>query len=532
MKQLVKQLVLLATMLPTTVSAMAYDFESDGICYNIISEEDRTVEVTYENSSSYWNYNYSDIEGSIVIPPKVIYQSKTYTVTSIADNAFRGCDVLTSVTLPDGLYSIGNEAFSYCLALTDIEVDPGNQNYASLDGVLHNKDLSELICYPAGKTETNYNIHNSVTSIGTYAFSGCDALTSVTLPDSLYSIGDRVFSYCSSLTSVTFSDGLHSIGDQAFYNCDALTSATLPDGLHSIGDQAFYNCDALTSVTFPDSLYSIGDRVFSYCNSLTSATLPDGLHSIGDRVFCDCSSLTSVTFPDSLYSIGYQTFINCTALTSVTLPDGLYSIEYQAFYNCDALTSVTFPDGLHSIENSAFDNCDALTSVTLPDGLYSIGNYAFYNCNALTSVTLPDGLHSIGDQAFSYCNALTQVYCKASVPPSASINAFYDNTLMGTLYVPIGCKDEYMAVDPWRNFWTIEEFDFQSSGVENAMSDSGISIATDGSSIIVNGEPAGRIEVYTTGGQCAYSGTDRTIGNLAKGAYIVKAGNQTFKIIL
>ena len=194
------------------------------------------------------------------------------------------------------------------------------------------------------------------------------------------------------------------------------------------------------------------------------------------------------------------------------------------------MTSVTLPDGLHSIGDDAFSYC-SLTSVTFPDGLYSIGDRAFFSCE-MTSVTLPDGLHSIGDQAFFWCQALTQVYCKASVPTSASINAFDDNTLMGILYVPIGCKDEYMAVDPWRNFWTIEEFDFQSSGVENAMSDSGISVATDGNTIIVNGEPAGRIEVYTTGGQCAYSGTDRTIGNLAKGAYIVKAGNQTFKIIL
>ncbi len=171
------------------------------------------------------------------------------TVTSIGDNAFRGCTGLTSVTIPSSVTSIGRSAFNDCTGLTSV------------------------------------TIPSSVTSIGDFAFDGCTGLTSVTIPDGVTSIGNFAFSGCTGLTSVTIPDGVTSIGKCAFYGCTGLTSVTIPDGVTSIGDGAFYGCTGLTSVTIPSSVTSIGYRAFYGCTGLTSVTIPSSVTSIDDDAF-------------------------------------------------------------------------------------------------------------------------------------------------------------------------------------------------------------------------------------------------------
>ena len=192
-----KPIPLAILMLLAGISASAYDFQSDGLCYDIRSEEDRTVEVTYK-------YHYQDsknyVSGDIEIPRKVVYKSKTYTVTALGGGAFSDCSGLTSVTIPNSVTYIGNNAFSDCSRLGNITVDPGNANYSSIDGILFNKDATSLICCPGAKTTVT--IPNSVTSIGYSAFWGCSGLTSLTIPNSVTSIGDRAFFDCSNLEAI------------------------------------------------------------------------------------------------------------------------------------------------------------------------------------------------------------------------------------------------------------------------------------------------------------------------------------------
>ena len=346
--------------------------------------------------------------GEITIPDSV---------TSISDYAFNDCTSLTSVTIPDSVTSIDDWTFSSCTSLTSIEVSGNNKNYSSADGVLFNKDKSELITYPAGKTDSEYVIPNSVISIGDSAFENCTSLTSVTIPDSVTSIGRYTFENCTSLTSVTIPNSVTSIGDYAFYNCTSLTSVTIPDSVTSIGSGAFSNCTSLTSIEVSgnNKSYSSADGVLFNKDKTELITYPAG------------KTDSEYVIPNSVTSIGYSAFENCTSLTSVTIPNDVTSIGDSAFYNTayyndesnwdngvlyisdclidtnynfDSTTDYVIKDGTRIIADSAFSNCDNLISVTIPDSVTSIGDSAFENCTNLASITIGNGVTSIGRSAF------------------------------------------------------------------------------------------------------------------------------------
>ena len=254
MKQ--KLFTLLFAVAASIGTMFASNTEVDGIWYDFYTY-DGTARVTYRGSNvSEYSNEYS---GEVVIPESVTYSGKTYSVTSIGDDAFYDCSGLTSVTIP-----------------------------------------------------------SSVTSIGNYAFQWCSGLTSVTIPNSVTSIGKFAFDRCSGLTSVTIPNSVTSIGNGAFSDCSGLTSVTIPNSVTSIGDYAFMFCTGLTSVTIPNSVTSIGERAFNGCRSLTSVTIPNSVTSIGDFAFMGCTGLTSVTIGNSVTRIGEYAFYNCTGLNSVT----------------------------------------------------------------------------------------------------------------------------------------------------------------------------------------------------------------------
>ena len=248
-------------------------------------------------------------------------------------------------------------------------------------------------------TITSIEVPNGFTSIGNDAFTHCTLLASVELPAGLTSIGHDAFWACSSLASVVLPADLTSIGHDAFQNCSSLASVALPAGLTSIDDGVFWDCSSLAKVELPAGLTSIGQKAFEGCKSLATVALPDRLTSIGAWGFADCTSLASVVLPASLTSIGDLAFAGCTSLASVELPAGLTSIGDGAFRNC-SLASVDLPAGLTSIGYGAFQSCKELASVKVPASVTSISVGAFRFCSSLASVELPAGLESIGACAF------------------------------------------------------------------------------------------------------------------------------------
>ncbi len=190
-------------------------------------------------------------------------------------------------------------------------------------------------------TATEVVIPDGVTSIGNNAFDRCKTLTSITIPDSVTSIGDSAFKSCTSLTSITIPNSVTMIGNEAFSFCESLTSITIPNGVTKIGYEAFYDCTKLTSITMPNSVTNIDRNVFSFCESLSSITIPNSITSISSGAFDGCTSLTSITIPNSVKSIGDSAFKSCTSLTSITIPNSVTSIGDFAFLFCTNLVIKT-----------------------------------------------------------------------------------------------------------------------------------------------------------------------------------------------
>ena len=326
---------------------------------------------------------------------------------------------LESVTIPDSVTDIGDETFSGCTSLSEIKTGD-NSNYCTVNGVLFDKDQTQLICYPAGNRSNTYSILDGVTRIGSRAFKGCNSLTSVIIPDSVTSIGDWAFYNCSNLTSVTIPETV-SIGHAAFENTlfkkalyddpanwedgilymgNVLIKAngslsgeyTIKSGVKGIAGGAFSDFDSLTGIVIPDGVLWIGSYAFDGCRSLMSVTIPSSVTSIGDSAFSGCENLTSITIPDGVTSIGKEAFANCGNLTEITIPGTVTGIGDGAFW-CSSLINVTILEGVTSIGEGAFDSCRSLTSIMIPDSVTRIGGGSFWGCDDLT-IHAPTGSYA------------------------------------------------------------------------------------------------------------------------------------------
>ncbi len=339
-------------------------------------------------------------------------------ITSVGNYAFADYTALKEVTLPETLTAIGYRAF-YRSGLTGSIIIPDNVGA-----------IKESAFYGCGSLET-VTFGKNLKTLSPYSFQNCTALKRMTFTGtSLEFIYRAAFSGCSALTEIEgTAPSVKAITDLAFFGCKALKrfpTKVFP-GLTSIGSEAFRDCTALTEVILPDSLTALDKYAFRGCTGLTRVNFGSGLTSIGLWAFFGCASLTEVTLPETLTYMDNGAFRNCTSLTEVTLPDSLTILNGGVFYGCTALTSVHLGAGLTDIQNEAFYNCKRLNNVTFGNSLTSIFPRAFYGCKALENVTFPESLSGIGVSAF-YDTAITHVHIPKNVK-SIGLAAFSHNKL-------------------------------------------------------------------------------------------------------
>lgn len=252
------------------------------------------------------------------------------TIESIMDYAFSGCNGLKSIYIPKSVYSISGYTFFGCENFTSITVDEDNAHYSSEDGVLYNKNKTELVEFPYGKNADNYQIPKSVTEICNGVFEGHEELVSIELHEGITTIGWRAFQGCTNLEHIEIPESVTEMRELVFGDCVGLTSVTLSKGLDRINDSMFYNCKNLISVVIPDTVTLISEGVFMGCEKLTSIDIPDEVWYIGASAFRG-TGLTSVKIPNKVTYLQYNTFRDCMELKSVTLPSNIETIREGVF---------------------------------------------------------------------------------------------------------------------------------------------------------------------------------------------------------
>ena len=202
------------------------------------------------------------------------------TIINLFPSTFGGCTGLAKISIPASVSNINADIFEGCCNISEIIVDENNKNFKSIDGNVYSKDGTTLVKFAPGKTDSEFTIPNGVATLGNYAFSGCRNLVSVTIPDSVTSIGDYAFHDCANLKSAVIGNSVTKIDNYAFAECIRLTSVTIPDSVTKIGNNAFKNCRRLRSITIPYSVTEIGANAFFGCERLVicceSTAIPAG----------------------------------------------------------------------------------------------------------------------------------------------------------------------------------------------------------------------------------------------------------------
>ena len=378
------------------------------------------------------------IEGAGQLPIKVDFSNGTVAVVGGSSNHFGSGTVVDTNTGLGVIQSgkCGDNAFFTLYENGLLEVTGTNMKNWSMPSSSNPAPWYDNRCLIK-----SVNISKTVTNIGSYAFFGCESLSSITIGNLVTSIGDNSFANCINLTSIEVPDSVTDIGKWAFYHCTNLSNIFMSDSVYSIGSDAFSGTKWYSNQ--PNGLIYIGKVAYrmkgdcpseviikegtlgiaggSFSNPLVSnktlkhVILPDSVISIGTGGFYNCVSLTTIRMSDSVKYIGKSAFYGCKSLTNIIIPDTVINIGNEAFSGCELLSNVVIGNSVTSIGERAFYECKALSNLSIGSSVLTIGKEAFYCCLELTEIIIPDSVISVGDQAFTSCQLVTTLYIGNSV---------------------------------------------------------------------------------------------------------------------
>ena len=288
----------------------------DGLWYKV-SGPDTVMLLPENNKTQNYSGSYSSM-AEIVVPAAVEYEGETYRVTALASEAFYSNSKTTSVTLPDGLESIGSAAFFFARNITTL------------------------------------HIPDSVKTIGSMAFNGVSN-AKLNIPASIEFIGDSA------------------------YSMSGVVDGDFPEGLAYLGEKAFFNCTGLTTISLPSTVETYGPNIFYGCKNVTYVELPQNMEKIPNGLLWNCTGLKRIYIPSSVKEIGNAAFYG-SGLEKLNLPDGLQKIDQWAFCSTK-LKEIIIPDSVETIEFRAFIYCDGVENCVVGSGVKEIGQDAFYFWN-------------------------------------------------------------------------------------------------------------------------------------------------------
>lgn len=362
-------------------------------------------------------------------------------ILAFGEDVFANCTALTSVSLPKNVSAIPG-IFSGCTSLTEVIVDSDNPYFESVEGVVFNEEITEVLFFPRGKSGT-YDLPATVTKIANGVFRNV-TLDTLNIPNTIEVIGDEAFRG-SAIDNITF------VGD------------TFAESL-SIGAYAFYEATDF-NVTLPQHTKSVGDHAFAFAADFGTLVLNEGIETLGDYAFYGAEAYSwsfKLAIPNTVKSIGAYCFAECDyEYVTVTLDSANSKLEYigkHAFHGNDMDYFEMLPATVKVVDDYAFYDCyylgyEGSAGFTIAENsqLEVIGAHAFYYCGYLRNITLPKSLHTIRAYAFDGCSNLETVTFEQGGTADLVLGSIYQNgTIVEVGHVFDGCSYLESVVLPER----------------------------------------------------------------------------------
>lgn len=456
-----------------SLSASAYDFEVDGIYYDVESLSDRTCSVTYKDrvkidgKTRFYNDFASE---TLVIPSTVEYAGQTLKVIGIKFAAYEDNTCIKKLIVPNSIQYLFADCFNCCTSLEEVIIEEGAEilNFHPDHGA-----ESYFNDCPINKLYIGRQI-----AINKYSpFSDLPLLTDVKLTNTTTSLIQGMFEGCVSLNHIVIPSSCSVIGESAFWGCKELKNIEFLGTLSEVGKSAFSGCTSLTGIKL-GPLSTLGAYAFCDCENLESIELDNGITYLSKGVLSGCKSLKTFNIPTTVSGIEVEAMKGCEAISEINIPSSVKYIRFRAFEECNSLKKLIFESCSEQID---LDGCQMYESISIfgsPKNTileylkidrpisYTKGCLYFCNLKTLYLGSLVGDLNSDLRES-----PLNEIYCRAVNPPNISISLTNNQYMTVPVYVPIESVDTYKSDYDWGNFWQIKGYDFtEESDIEKITS--------------------------------------------------------------